>query len=163
MSTARECIPLCLISNGNKMKSFHGWNELVKLFQTKCINVHHQCQLNGRPKFGELTTSRRVTRLYNIIMLSAAKRLSRSKMIMSSFCSLLQHRTKKYFGKHVKRMKGSSLYSNVSVNGFVQHGSIANSYADQFPQTLRDVDFDADRLRWFKNDIDIQCININEC
>ena len=72
---------------------------------------------------------------------------------------------KNYFGKHVKRMKGSSLYSNVSVNGFVQHGSIANSYADQFPLTLRDVDFDADRLlaSLVKNDLDIQCININEC
>ena len=46
---------------------------------------------------------------------------------------------------------------------FVQYGDIANSFTDQFSQTLRDVGFCADRLRRFKNDLDIQCININEC
>ena len=46
---------------------------------------------------------------------------------------------------------------------FVQHGDIANSFADQFSQTLRDVGFDAVRLCRFKDDLDIQCININEC
>ena len=60
-------------------------------------------------------------------------------------------------------MKGGSFYSNISANGFVLHGDIANSLADQFSQTLRDFGFDADRLRRFKNDLDIQCININEC
>ena len=60
-------------------------------------------------------------------------------------------------------MKGGSLYSNLSVNGFVEQGDFANSLADQFSQTLRDVGFDADRLRRFKDDLDIQCININEC
>ena len=39
--TARECIPFCLISNGNKTKSVHGWSELIKPFQAQYINAHH--------------------------------------------------------------------------------------------------------------------------
>ena len=68
VSTACECI---------KMKSIYGWIELVKPFQTKCINAHQQWQLNDRPKFSELATSKRVTRLqyhYAIHCLASIKK-----------------------------------------------------------------------------------------
>ena len=131
VSTARECIPLRMISNGKKMKSIHGWNELVKPFQTKCINAHHQWQLNDRPKFDELATSKRVTRLqycYAIRRLASINKQNDYEFILQSVSAS----DRKIFWKHVKRMKGGSLYSNISINGFVQHGNITNSFADQF-------------------------------
>ena len=117
VSTARECIPFCLISNGNKMRLVHGWNELVKPFQMKRLNAHHQWQPNGHRKFGVLATSKRVSRLqyhYAIRHLASINKQNDYELILQSASAS----DRKIFWKHVKRMKGGSLYSNVSVNGF---------------------------------------------